>query len=78
MSRPIQVAYILDFPTFPEPGESEMRARGNRLTGVGGIGRGGVHYPPLRKLSKNPSRQSLVREKSIDFWIIFKFKYKIQ
>ncbi len=37
--------------------------RGNRLGGAGGIGRGVPKPLPFKLLSKNPSRQSLVREK---------------
>ncbi len=39
------IAYILDFPTFPEPGESELRARGNRLTSDRGNRPGRVPSP---------------------------------
>ena len=35
---------------------------GNRAGGVGGIGRGGNIHQPFKTLSKNPSRQSLVRK----------------
>ena len=37
--------------------------RGKALAGVGGRGGGTAQYRPFKKLSKNPSRQSLVREK---------------
>ena len=36
---------------------------GNDPSGAGGMGRSGGPPQPLKKLSKNPSRQSLVREK---------------
>ena len=38
------------------------QSRGNQAIGVGGTSAGEVQYPPFKKLSKNPSRQSLVRE----------------
>ena len=59
-STPIALSWI--FRPFLNLGNQSWEPGGIGWPATGGIDRGGAHYPPLRKLSKNPSRQSLVRE----------------
>ena len=43
-------------------GNQALKWAGGPLAAVGGTGGGNPQYRPFKKLSKNPSRQSLVRE----------------
>ena len=47
-------------------GNLSPRGRGNPRPGAGGTRRGKLHPLTSKKLSKNPSRQSLVREKELN------------